>query len=561
MVNEDRRDLEISLKTASYVKEEDTLMPMRPADRKWFLRGVRLKAIFAAVVLLAGYGGAFALDPEKRRDVQIGVETSRQLVKQAEKLIKRGRFNEAEPLLRRAADLDRESSSIKLRLAYVFLKQRRLADSYRISFDVAEAEPKNSAAFALLGATFLAAGKFPQARQMYIQSITLNKKQAFAWAGLGQLEFYENRIQESLLNLKEAVYRDPNEPDYIFALAQVSARAEKYKEAAEAYQKFLAISRDADDERRDRIRGLISFLKFLGSKNDLYENKGESTVVPIEIVSNRPVIELKINGREKPLRFVLDTGSGISVISAETAQELKIDEVARGGFARGLGGDGRFPIVYGFLRRIEIGSVEVKNVPVYIREFHSTGKQIDGYIGLSLISKFLMTLDYGQKTFGLKKQNPTETVLLRQTVENDPSIMAMPLRLTSSGFLSGEVKLHGLELPLNFIVDTGASVSVISDELAGLKEMVPHSTNEKLRVIGSAGITDEVPSFRLPEVTIGDHSQRNITAIALDLDLINEASGFEQSGILGGNFLMKYSMTFDFRNSIVTFKPISTPVK
>jgi hypothetical protein len=82
-----------------------------------------------------------------------------------------------------------------------------------------------------------------------------------------------------------------------------------------------------------------------------------------------------------------------------------------------------------------------------------------------------------------------------------------------------------------------------------------------MRVIGSAGITEDVPSFLLPKITFGSHSRKSITAIALDLDLINEASGFEQAGILGGNFLRNYRMTFDFKNSKVTFVSISQDVQ
>jgi predicted aspartyl protease len=123
--------------------------------------------------------------------------------------------------------------------------------------------------------------------------------------------------------------------------------------------------------------------------------------------------------------------------------------------------------------------------------------------------------------------------------------------------LSGEVQLEGVEEPLNFIVDTGASVSVISDDVASLAPISSFVKDERMRVIGSAGVTDSVPSFLLPRVSFGTHSRRSITAIALDLDMINEASGFEQAGILGGNFLRNYRMTFDFKNSMVTFVPIS----
>ncbi|HKP70352.1 MAG TPA: aspartyl protease family protein [Pyrinomonadaceae bacterium] len=482
---------------------------------------------------------------------QVNDNDFRAQLKRGEKLARRGDFVEAEKAFKRAIELDPAHSGAKLKLAFVLIKQRRLREAYDLTYPLAKAEPKNSDAFAMLGATLLSAGKFPEARTILYNSLRLNKKEALAWAGMGMLEFYENRIFESLANLQQAVFHDSNEPDYFFALAQVSARAERYKDAADAYTQFLALSRNTDDERRLRIKGLINFLRFLGAKQSLYVTVGEAeTSVPIQIVGNRPVIEMRINGREKPMRFVLDTGSGISVISDETAKALRIEPITRGGFAKGIGGDGRFEIVYGFLRQVEIGQVDIRNVPVYIRKFHNDTDTVDGYIGLSLISKFLTTLDYGDLKFSLTK---------RESDETDPSgnSVSLPLRLTSSGFLSGEVQVEGIEEPLNFIVDTGASVSVISDDVANMKVASTFIRSEKMRVIGSAGVTDDVPSFLLPKVSFGNHSRTSITAIALDLDMINEASGFEQAGILGGNFLRNYRMTFDFKKSKVTFVPIN----
>lgn len=473
------------------------------------------------------------------------------LTKRASKLIKKGALVEAEKLLRQALEISPNNSNTRLTLAYLFFKKRRWVEAYDISLSIAKNEPKNARAFAVLGVALLNAGRFPEAKTVLYNAIKLNRREALAWAGCGMLDFYENRIFDSLANLRVAVFQDPNEADFIFALAQVSARAEKYKEAADAYNLFLSVADRSDVERRARIKGLIEFLRYLGQKESLYVTGGnDATSVPIRIVGNRPVLHLRVNGSPAPLNFVLDTGSGISVISNKTADRLKIKPVAHGGFAKGIGGDGKFEIIYGFLRQIAIGDVKVRNVPVYIREFHNTNEDIDGYIGLSLISKFLTTLDYGNLTF----------VLLRKQTEASQyngDTVSLPLRLTSSGFLSGEVLLEGIDSPLNFIVDTGASVSVISEQIAGLDKVSQFVRQEKLTVIGSAGITEDVPTFLLPRVSFGTHSRESITAIALDLDLINEASGFQQSGILGGNFLRNYRLTFDFKNSKVTFVPIS----
>ncbi len=474
----------------------------------------------------------------------------RQLFKQAKKQNRKGEFAAAEKLLRDALKIHPQNTEAALQLSYMLLKQRHLVESYDLSFEIARAEPKNSFAFAVLGKTLLASGRFSDARLALNNALILNKREALAWEGLGMLRFYENRIADSLEDLRVAVFLEPNEPDFVFALATVSSRAEKYKEAADAYQRYLRISRGTDRDRRERIKGLISFLRYLGNRSSLYKLKGEKhTTVPISLVGERPVVQLRLKENGEILNFVLDTGSGMSVISKEASEKYNIKPITKGGKARAVGGDGTFPIVYGFINSMHIGDVKIENIPVYIRDFHGYNKNIDGYLGISLISHFLMTLDYGKLTFSLDRKESSR----EQLAEKDA--LFLPLRLTSSGFLSGEVNIEGVENSLNFIVDTGASISVISENLANSKEIRDYVDGEKLRVVGAAGITENVPSFLLPRVSFGNHSQKSLRAIALDLDLINEASGFEQSGILGGNFLKDYRLTFDFQNSKVIFVP------
>ncbi len=506
--------------------------------------------ILLVITMLSLSANNFAGD-----DVQkVEPRDTKKLLKEAKKLSRKRKFVQAEKILKQILARNPQHAKAKLDLAYILLKRRHLLDAFNYAYDVAEADRKNSYAFAVLGAIYLTAGNFEEAKKFSMNAVLLNKKEALGWAGLGMLDFYENRIDNSIANLREAVHFDSREPDFVFALAQVSARAEKYKEAAEAYERFLRVSTKNDIERRDRIKGLIKFLRYLGNKSSLYDVGGENqTLVKMQLLNNRPVVNVRLKKKGEVLRFVLDTGSGISVISDKTAERLGIKPITKGGVARALGGDGKFDIIYGFLRKIYIGDVKVTNVPVYIREFHNKKENVDGYIGLSLISKFITTVDYGNKTFSLVRKEKNENSVAR--AEKDS--MSLPLRLTSSGFLSGQVQLQGIKSPLNFIVDTGASVSVISEELAGTDEMSQYILTEKMRVIGAAGITENVSSFLLPRVTFGNFSRNRLKAIALDLNLINETSGFEQAGILGGNFLKNYSLTFDFKESRVTFVPNS----
>ncbi len=522
---------------------------MKSEFRFYFVKSFWLKKLFTLILLTISFSYyVFATDDVNQ--VLNQTIDEKQALKQAEKLTRRGELLPAETLLKKVLTQNPNNIKAKLQLSYVYLKSYRYIDSHNISFDIAEKDPKNARAFALLGGTFLGVGNFKDAFSCLQTSLLIDGNEALAHAGMGMLRFYENQISIALEHLREAVFLEPNESDFMFTLAQVSARAERYKEAADSYARFLQLAQTKDDDRRARIKGLIGFLNFLGSRSSLYNLAGaDYTSVSIEIIRDRPVIKLKINGKDDELRFVLDTGSGISVLSEQTAERLKIKSVSRGGHARAVGGNGKFEIVYGFLKSIEIGDTRVQNVPVYIRKFHDDTDKADGYIGLGLISKFLTTLDYQNKTFSLNRQRNRENI---STPENN---FVLPLRLTSSGFLSGEVQLQGVANSLNFIVDTGASISVISEDLASLSPVNTYIKNEKMRVIGAAGVTENVSSFLLPRLTFGKHSRESLTAIALDLDSINEASGFLQAGILGGNFLKNYRLTFDFINAKVRFEP------
>jgi len=58
-----------------------------------------------------------------------------------------------------------------------------------------------------------------------------------------------------------------------------------------------------------------------------------------------------------------------------------------------------------------------------------------------------------------------------------------------------------------------------------------------MRVVGAAGVAENVKMALLPKLGVGTYIRQNIDAAVLDLEPVNETSGFQQSGILGGNFL------------------------
>ena len=269
-----------------------------------------------------------------------------------------------------------------------------------------------------------------------------------------------------------------------------------------------------------------------------------------------------ING-QGPYKFVLDSGASLPVISNEAAKKLGLKTIARGGYARAVGGTGSFEIVYGFIDTLQIGDVKVDAVPVFFRSLQYSSEDDPkqrpaGYLGLSVLGSFLTTIDYKNQQLILK-----HNALLAPLTDpsSEPGSIDIPLRSTNNGLVSAEARIEGQD-PLSFIVDTGATATALSQAVIDrTPTLQKRMEKRKITVVGAAGITDNVNVMVLSEVSIANLVQKNLNAPILDFSPINETSGFEQSGILGGDFLFKFKMTFDLSQMVLRLKPTSSTVE
>lgn len=506
-------------------------------------------------------------------------ETRGKALKRAEKEMRAANFAEAEKVYRQLIEKDMTDKDARLGLSFALVKQIKLQEAYEQAAQVIAADPLNARAFALLGTSLLRSGEFRNSVEALYTAVKFDQKQALAIAGLSEIEYFENRSKTAYDGLRKAISLEPNEPDYYVSLARACSRLELYTEAADAYQRFLEVSPKTDAERRARIKGLIDFYRYLGTtKINRVSGKDVSTI-SFELVNNRPFISIMVNDKG-PFRFVVDTGASMSVLSDKTAAALGVKPVAKGGSARAIGGSGTFPILYGLLDSLQIGDARIETVPIYIRTVHSTedtpeGERSDGYIGLSVLSQYAVTLDYKSQQLLLdrtplvredpKPDAPNAGEPAAPKVENLGALAAgveVPIRSTSGGLASAEAHLPTMDRPLNFIVDTGATISVISKasvrrfELEGMK-----LKGETFRVIGAAGVEDGAEALGLATLTVNNLRKNNARALILDLDAVNETSGFEQHGVLGGDYLRHFRVMLDLRRNYFGLTPQSPAIE
>ncbi len=481
---------------------------------------------------------------------QAGVDSSKD-VRGGFDAMRRGRYEQASERFEKAVAATPDSVEARLGLSWAYLKQRRFVSAVEQAVKVLDASPNNARANALVGAVLMRVGILPDATASFQRALQLDATESLALAGIAELDMYAGNLAESLRRAREAVSRSPREPDFLYLLGQTAARQERFDEAAEAYERYLTVAPDVDSDRRSRIRGLVTLYRRLSGRN-LYYLSGEKSVdMPLEFTETRlPVVTLMVNGKG-PFRFVIDSGAGFVVVSDDLAKKLKIRPIASGGTSRGVSGTGRFNIVYGILDRVAFGGMTIENVPTYIRKVHEGERShVDGYIGLSVLSSFLVAVDFERRTLELRPSGTPAAPV----AEGDISV---PYRITNGGMLSVRADI-GKDVPLNFIVDTGASSTVVSQHAFDRFNLAEKQhKGVTVRVVGAGGVTENVPIVVLDRLAIVGATRRQdfVRAIVLDLDPVNETAGFEQSGIIGSDFLRFYRVEFDFDQGMVILRP------
>lgn len=246
-----------------------------------------------------------------------------------------------------------------------------------------------------------------------------------------------------------------------------------------------------------------------------------------------PRIRIGVNGGED--EAVIDTGAGLTVLSAETAGRLGVVPI-EGDTRVGNGVASTVAVRTGIVDRMTIAGTTLRNVPVLIIDDEQlTFPQAGGYRITSIVG--LPVLRALQR---VKLDDALFAVEAPQSF--DPARQNM---FADSNDLHVRVSIGGRDTAL--FIDTGANALILTQRFAAAHpELIAELTTEELRTASAGGARSQRAAvWTNPQLTIGGHSAI-IPSVRISLE--EDDLGREHAGVLSSSALRRFrSHTFDFR--------------
>jgi len=250
------------------------------------------------------------------------------------------------------------------------------------------------------------------------------------------------------------------------------------------------------------------------------------------------IIRGLLNNLPDTLNFVLDTGSsGISLDSA-TADYLGLKPVATDKTIRGIAGIRNVPFLYN--QTLRFPNLTVDSLDFHVNDYSILtsvyGEQIDGIIGYSFLSRFIVKLNYDSMYMDICTRGsiryPKGGFMVKPVIGNLP---VYPLRVKDATTLTSR-----------FLYDIGAGVCMMLSTDYVEDSSLLHK-KRKLFTKQGEGVGGKIDMFVtvIKEVKLGPYRFRSVPTYVFD-DAYNVTSYPYLGGLIGNDILRRFNTILNY---------------
>ena len=261
------------------------------------------------------------------------------------------------------------------------------------------------------------------------------------------------------------------------------------------------------------------------------------------------VLKARVNEYKDTLNFILDTGSGGISLDSTTVVELNIPTEPSTRTIRGIAGVRQVNFLYNATLRLPGLTVDSLNFHVNDYEILSSvyGVKIDGIIGFSFLSRYIVHLDYDSLVVSVYSKGDFKYKKGGYTLK--PLLTSIPI--ISSNFRDDD------RFSARFYFDSGAGLCFLLSEDYASDSMVI-SPKKKLYLTQAEGLggKTQMQLTTVKEVRIGPYRFRKVPTYIFD-DTYNITAYPYLAGLIGNDLLRRFNVTFNYPKKEIHLIPNS----
>ena len=258
-------------------------------------------------------------------------------------------------------------------------------------------------------------------------------------------------------------------------------------------------------------------------------------------------LKAKLGNHPDSLNFILDTGSGGISLDSVTCNELKLKTVPSDRTIRGIAGIKQVEFAYNQV--LHLPGLSIDSLNFHINDYDiltsAYGEKIDGIIGYSVLSRYIVRVDYDSSKIHIYSKGtyryPRGGFLLRPLLVNIP-------------ILSAQVK-DAREIGARFYFDTGAGMSLllssdfVNDSSAVGKRRKWYSTQAE-------GLGGKAPMKQgvVKQLRFGPYKFRNVPTFIFD-DEYNVTQYPSLAGLIGNDLLRRFNLILNYEQRNIYLVP------
>jgi predicted aspartyl protease len=283
--------------------------------------------------------------------------------------------------------------------------------------------------------------------------------------------------------------------------------------------------------------------------------------IPFEVYSNLIVIKLKINGSDS-LNFILDTGvSSIIITDPTLAKTLDLDfvrtvKITGAGEKHGINANVSIDheVDLGFVRAYHQNLVVLDEDILKLSEY--MGIPIHGIFGHDLFSRFVIKVDFAKRILLLKE--PSKYKYRKHQGERYPIVVTQ-----SKPYMDDVAFAQDSDpfKPLRLVIDTGAGHALLLNAQENTNIQLP---DKVIRANLGRGLNGNINGNigRISKIKIGKYEFNEVLASfpdSLSFSIkFDTTESLVRQGSIGGEFLRRFVITFNYRDSYIVLKPIKS---